>query len=60
MSDSSGQLKQTSRKTIYIEIDIVKFLLEVAQNFTQSGAMSKPISDFSFDHRVVRIVLNVT
>ena len=43
-----------------MEIEIVKFLLYVAQKFTQSGAMHKPNSDFGFDHRVVRIVLNVT
>ena len=43
-----------------MEIDIVKFVLAVAEKFTQSGAMRKPNSDFSFDHRVVRIVLNVT
>ena len=45
---------------MHIEIDIVKFLLLVAQKFTQSGVMRKPNSYFSFDHRVVRIVLNVT
>ena len=43
-----------------MEIDIVKFFLYVAQKFTQCRAMRKPNSDFSFDHRVVRIVLNVT
>ena len=36
-----------------MEIDIVKFLLYAAPKFTQSGAMRKPNSDFSFDHRVV-------
>ena len=43
-----------------MEIDIVKFLLSLAQKLTQSWAMRKPNSDFNFDHRVVRIVLNVT
>ena len=43
-----------------MEIDIVNFLLYVAQKFTQSGAMRKPNSDFSFDKGVVQIVLNVT
>ena len=43
-----------------IEIYIVKFLLYMAQKFTQSWAIRNPNSDFSFDHTVVRIVLNVT
>ena len=45
---------------MHIEIDIVNFMLKVALKFTQTGAMRKPNSDFDFNHRVVRIVLNVT
>ena len=45
---------------MHIEIEIVKFLLYVAHKFSQTGAMRNPNSDFSFDLRVIRIVLNVT
>ena len=43
-----------------MEIDIVKFVLLVAQKFSQIWAISKPNSDLSFDHRIFRMVLNVT
>ena len=47
------------------ELSILKSTLsnsfsQGAQKLTQIGVMRKPNSDFSFDHRVVRIVLNET
>ena len=49
-------IKLESRTTKHPEIGTFKFGFYVAQKFTQSRAMFKPISDYVFKHRVVRVV----